>query len=120
MTTTAIICGAILILIGLAGYINGYTTGHASVTALIPAFIGIVLAALGLAGGMNEGMRKHLMHVAVIVALIGFIAPIAQMIARGVPLSTSPAVLSSLATSLVSLVFVVLAIKSFRDARRNA
>lgn len=113
------ICGVILIFIGVAGYANAYTTGHASVTALIPAFIGIALTALGAIGRANEGMRKHIMHVAVIIALLGFIAPLAQMIIRGVPLSTSPAVLSSLATSLVSLVFVVLAIKSFRDARRN-
>lgn len=120
MTNTAIISGVILILIGVAGYLNGYSTGHASWTALIPAFFGVALAILGAIGKQSEGLRKHVMHVAVLIGLLGFIAPLAQMIVRGVGLSMSPAVLSSLATALVCLVFVVLSIKSFRDARRNA
>ena len=119
MTTTTIIGGIILILIGVAGYVNGHLTGHASWTALIPAIFGVLLAVLGAVGRANEGIRKHVMHVAVLVALLGFILPLTQMVKRGVGLSWSPAVLANLATSLVCLVLVILSIKSFRDARRN-
>lgn len=119
MTTTAIIFGIILILIGAAGYVNGQMTGNASVTALIPAFFGAALAILGFIGKQSEGLRKHLMHGAVVIALLGFILTAGRLVSRLGELTMSPAVLSQLAMSLVCLVFVVLAIKSFRDARRN-
>jgi hypothetical protein len=120
MTTTAIISGIILILIGVAGYVNGHLTGHASITALIPAFIGIALAALGAVGKTSEALRKHLMHVAVLIALIGFLLTAGRLVMRLSELTMSPAVLSQAATALVCLVFVILSIKSFRDARRNS
>ena len=119
MTTTAIICGIILILIGAAGYVNGQATGHASVTALIPAFFGAALAVLGGIGKYSEGLRKHLMHVAVLIALIGFLLTAGRLVMRMSELTMSPAVLSQIAMSVVCLVFVILSIKSFRDARLN-
>ena len=119
MTTTAIICGILLIVIGVAGYVNGQATGNASITALIPAFFGAALAALGGIGKANEGIRKHVMHVAVLIALIGFLLTAGRLVMRLRELSLSPAVLSQLAMSLICLVFVILSIKSFRDARRN-
>jgi hypothetical protein len=119
MTTTAIISGVILILIGVAGYVNAYTTGHASVTALIPAFFGAALAVLGLIGKQSEGLRKHMMHVAVLIALIGFLLTAGRLVMKFSELTMSPAVLSQAAMALVCLVYVILSIKSFRDARRN-
>ena len=119
MPSTSITCGALLILIGLIGYINAWITGHPSVTALIPAFFGIVLLLLGLLARAKEGMRKHLMHVAVIVALIGFIVPIARVLSKFSELTLSAAVVSQITMALVCLLFVVLAIKSFAEARRD-
>ena len=119
MTTTAIISGIILILIGVAGYVNGQATGNASVTALIPAFFGAALAVLGGIGKTSEGMRKHMMHVAVMIALIGFLLTAGRLVMKLSELTMSPAVLSQMAMALVCLVFVILSIKSFRDARRN-
>jgi hypothetical protein len=120
MTNTAIISGVILILIGVAGYVNGYTTGHASVTALIPAFFGAALAVLGAIGRQNEGLRKHLMHGAVVIALLGFILTAGRLVSKLGELTMTPAVLSQVAMAVVCLIFVILSIKSFRDARRNA
>ena len=119
MPNLAIGCGVLLILIGVAGYVYGMMNDRASITALIPAFIGIVLALLGIAAGMKEDLRKHLMHGAVIIALLGFIATAGRLGSRISELSLSAAVISQALTALVCLVFMILAIRSFAAARRS-
>lgn len=105
--------------IGIAGYVNGQATGNASITALIPAFFGAALAMLGLIGKQSERLRKHAMHAAAAIALLGFVLTAGRLISKFNELSMSPAVIAQLAMSLVSLTFVILAIKSFKDARRS-
>ncbi len=119
MPNYAIICGLLLVAIGVAGYIYGMMGDRASMTALIPAFIGAVLALLGILAGAKEGLRKHLMHAAVAVALLGFIATAGRLVSRLSELTASPAVLSQAATAIICLAFVVMAIRSFAAARRN-
>ena len=118
MPNLAIGCGVLLILIGLAGYVYGMMNDKASVTALIPAFIGIVLALLGVISGLKENLRKHLMHGAVVVALLGFIATAGRLGSRIGELTLSAAVISQALTALVCLLFMILAIRSFAVARR--
>lgn len=117
MPTTAILFGVILIALGIVGYVM---TGQSSVTALIPSFFGIALAGLGLAANAKESLRKHLMHGAVVVALLGFIATAGRLLSRLSELTATPAVISQAIMAAVCLVFVILAIKSFAAARRNA
>jgi hypothetical protein len=119
MPSTSIACGTLLILIGLIGYIYGMMNNHASITALIPAFFGIVLLLLGVFSRMRENLRKHLMHVAVLIALLGFILTAARLLPRLGELTPSAAVLSQISMALVCLIYVILGIKSFADARRN-
>lgn len=119
MPSTAIGCGLALILVGIAGYVWGMLGGSASVTALIPAFFGLVIALLGAFAKSNESMRKHLMHAALLVALIGFIVPAYRLLSMGSGLSLSPAVVSQAAMALLCLIFVVLGIQSFVNARRS-
>jgi uncharacterized membrane protein len=119
MPTTAILFGAILIVIGVVGYVIGVMDGKASVTALIPAFFGIVLAILGLASRAKENLRKHLMHVAVVVALLGFIATAGRLISKMSELTASPAVIAQASMAIVCLAFVLLGIRSFAAARRD-
>ena len=118
MPSISIICGIVLILIGIVGYVNAVMHDRASVTALIPAFIGLVLALLGAVSAAKEGLRKHLMHVAVVIALLGFIATAVRAVPRLGEIASSRAILSQVLTALVCLVFVVLAIRSFAAARR--
>ena len=120
MPNAAIVCGALLILIGIIGYTSGVMSDKASITALIPAFFGIVLNTLGLLAKMKEDLRKHLMHAAILVALVGFIAAAGRLVLRFGELSMTPAVISQIAMAIVCLIFVILAIKSFADARRAA
>ena len=119
MPSTSIACGTLLILIGILGYVNGVMTNHASLTALIPAVFGIVLLLLGVFARKSEGLRKHLMHAAVVIALLGFIMTAGRLLSKLSELSYSAAVVSQVSMALVCLLFVILAIKSFADARRN-
>ena len=119
MSTTSIVFGVLLILLGVAGYAYGLMTGHASPTALIPAAFGLVIAIIGAVAASNEGLRKHLMHAAVIIALIGFIAPLGRVLSKISDFSISAASLSQLAMSAICLIFVVFAVRSFIAARRE-
>lgn len=120
MPSLSIVCGVVLILIGVFGYINGMMNDRASITALIPAFIGVLLALLGLLSQAKESLRKHLMHAAVVIALLGFIATAGRLVSRLSELTASPAVVSQAATAIVCLAFVIFAIRSFAAARRSA
>ena len=123
MPLITIVCGGLLILIGVAGYVYGMMNGSASVTALIPAFLGLILVVLGAISSAKENLRKHLMHGAVTVGLLGFIATVSSFIKIPALLNGTAerpaAVIAQLATAVVCLVFVLLCVKSFVDARRN-
>jgi hypothetical protein len=119
MPSTAIGCGLALILIGIAGYVWGMLGDRASITALIPAFFGLVIALLGAFARSNESLRKHLMHGALLVALIGLVIPAYRLISMGSSLSLTPAVVSQAAMALICLIFLILGIQSFVNARRS-
>lgn len=116
MASTAIWFGRILILIGLIGYGYGMSEGAASVTALIPAFVGVVIMACG-HFGMTESRRKLMMHIAVTVGLLGFIAGLGGFFRKGMPETIGAAGLSQLAMAVVCLIFVLLGVRSFIAAR---
>ncbi|MEP6788486.1 MAG: hypothetical protein ABJB40_08645 [Acidobacteriota bacterium] len=120
MPTTAIWFGRLLVLLGIVGYAYGLYGGNASFTAFIPAAFGIVLMILGHLAVAKESLRKHLMHAAVVVALIGFIMPAGRLISKLGDLTLSAAVVSQVAMSVLCLVFVILAVKSFAVARRGS
>jgi uncharacterized membrane protein YfcA len=121
MPSTAIACGTILILIGILGAIAGNLHNNFSPTALIPAVFGVLLAACGFIAWKKESLRKHLMHAAVLIALLGFIGGLFSL--RGPIMSGQMGDVTSLtakiAMAAVCLLFVILGIKSFIDARRN-
>lgn len=122
MSKIAILFGAALILVGVIGYVAG---NFVSVTALIPAFIGIILVLMGYIAQAKENLRPHVMHVAVFVALLGLIGTcvrwipaLTNYISTGT-VKNSAAFISQTLTALLCLVFVILSVKSFVDARRN-
>ena len=123
MPSTSIACGALLIFIGVIGYVYGMMDGKASITALIPAIFGLLLVVFGAISRTKENLRKHLMHGALLVALIGFLATVSSFAKIPALLAGTAdrpaAVVAQLATALVCLIFVILGIKSFIDARRN-
>jgi preprotein translocase subunit Sss1 len=119
MPSASITSGLLLILIGIIGYIFGIVDGNASLTALIPAAFGLLFLVFGLLAKSKENLRMHLMHAAVLVGLLGFIIPAYRILSRLGEVKMSLAFLSQAAMALICLVFVILSVKSFIDARRN-
>lgn len=119
MASTTIALGVVLIVLGLAGY---FLTGASSYTALIPAAFGVVIALLGLVA-RDESKRRHAMHAAVVVALLGFLGS-----ARGImqlggvfdgTAARPAAIVSQTVMALLTLGYIVVAVQSFRAARRS-
>lgn len=123
MPSTSITFGSLLILIGLIGYVYGNMQGNASITALIPALFGILLVVFGFLAKVKENLRKHLMHAAVLVALLGLLGTVSSFLklpALFAGTAERPAaVIAQFATAVICLIFIILSVKSFIDARRN-
>ena len=109
------VVGFLLVLLGVVGYIG---TGGASITALIPAFVGALFLILALVA-RRPAARKHVMHAAVAIALLAVLGGIPRIIAA---ISAGdlmrPAVLAQMAMAVILGVYVLLGVKSFIDARR--
>jgi hypothetical protein len=119
MPSVSIWIGRILIIIGIVGYAYGFFGGSASITAMIPAFFGIVLMVLGHVAAAKQALSKHLMHAAVLVALLGFLLPAGRVISKIREVTFSAAYVSQISMALVCLLFVILAVRSFMNARRS-
>lgn len=119
MASFTIRIGAILTVLGVAGYV---WTGATSLTALIPSAIGVALVVLGLVAHRQPDLRKHVMHVAVLVAVIGLAGSISGLLALPGALAAGegvrPAMMLRASMALLLLVYVVLAVRSFVAARR--
>ena len=119
MPSVTIALGVALIVLGLAGY---FLTGAVSVTALIPAAFGLVLAICG-AIARDAGKRKHAMHAAVVVALLGFLGSARGLLQIGALLNGTAArpaaVISQTIMAVLTLGYIVMAVRSFVQARAN-
>lgn len=123
MPSTSIAFGAVLILIGILGAVAGHLHDKYSHTALIPAVFGVLLALCGFLAWKMQNMRKHLMHAALLVALLGVIGTvmspgIRKFLTTG-QFSDSTSFVAQLSMLAVCILFIILGIKSFIDARRN-
>ena len=113
MASTTIVFGVLLTLIGVVGYALTRT----SMTALIPAFFGLGLVILGFLA-RSESIRKHAMHAAAVVALVGCVGALIPLLRTPAGPRPAIAVFSQAAMVILTGVFVVLCIRSFRAARR--
>lgn len=117
MAKISITFGVILILLGLISY---FGISSESITALIPAFLGIPVLILGIIA-LNEKYLKHAMHAATILILLGFVGTtirVLPVIFSGDEIKNPDAVKVQLVMTLICLAFLILAVKSFIDARR--
>ena len=88
-----------------------------SKTALIPAYIGAVLVLCGLIAHVNPGLRKHVMHLAVLAGVIGLLGGFMPIFRSDFNFAKASAV-SGVLMSGLSLLFVILCVKSFIAARK--
>ena len=119
MPSITIALGAALVILGLGGYV---LTGAVSLTALIPAAFGLVIALAGLLA-RDERKRKHAMHAAVLVALLGFLGTIRGLLQIGGVFAGTAArpaaTVSQTLMALLTLGYIVMAVRSFVRARRG-
>jgi len=110
----------LLILLGIIGFV---VTGMEHKTALIPTFFGLVVMVVGILA-QNPKNRKNSMHLAAALALLGFAATVRgvvnliTMLGGGVVERPGAAISQSI-MGLLSLIFVLLCVKSFIEARRK-
>jgi hypothetical protein len=115
MPSVTRIVGFLLILLGIVGYVG---TGMASFTALIPALAGALFLILAMVARSPQA-RKHVMHAAVALALVLVLGVVPRIMAAiNAGDATRPAVLAQIAMAVILLVYVLLGVKSFIDARR--
>ena len=118
MPATTLALGVALIVLGLAGY---GLTGAVSLTALIPAAFGVLLAVAGLLA-RGERWRMHAMHAAVLVALLGFLGSFRGLLGIAKVFDGTAvrpaAIVSQTIMALLTLAYIVVAVRSFIAARR--
>ena len=89
-----------------------------SITAMIPAFMGLPLVMMGVLSKFNEANRHHYMHASMAVALIMFLAGAGRMVS-GFSEMSNLVLVSHLLLVLVGASFIFAGVKSFRHARLN-
>ena len=123
MAKVTLVFAALLIGLGLVGY---FGTGSVHLTALIPTWFGLALGLFGfLAISPSEGRRKLFMHINVTIALLGFLGAAGRAVFAAIHASsagTSPdaiALASQLTMAGLMLIYVILCVRSFINARRS-
>ena len=121
MTGMTIGFGALLLLLGPAGY---FASGGASPTAFIPSAFGGILLICGKLSA-KPTLRMHAMHAAVVVALLGAVSAGIKVI-PGISTLFHPEddklpikEISQLAMALLCTVYVVMAVRSFIAASQR-
>ncbi len=120
MAPFALLFGTMMIGVGLIGYLAPDTFGTSdkiSGTALIPAYLGSVLILCGLVAFAKPTLRKHAMHFAAMIGLLGFIGGFMPLSRTDFNFSKASAVSGALLSGL-SLLFVILCVRSFIAARK--
>jgi hypothetical protein len=114
-----IVFGVLSIVLGMAGFVM---TGMEHFTALIPAGFGVIFVILG-GVATQPTARKHAMHGAAMLALIGFLGTFMSWIklirwASGTEPERPAAVVAQAIMAALMVVFLVLCVRSFIQARR--
>ena len=122
MPKITIALGVILILVAIAGFV---ATGSAHPTALIPGGIGLLFCIFGAIALSPDPKRRMLwMHIAVTVALLLFLGSIksdinVMQLSKGAVFPHPIAIEEKAAMSLFCLIYVLVAVRSFINARRT-
>ncbi|MCH2601167.1 MAG: hypothetical protein MKZ94_17280, partial [Pirellulales bacterium] len=77
MAKLTVVFGLLLIGNGIWGYT---ASESASVTALIPAFVGIALLLCVIGSIVKPALNMHLMHIAALLGLLGCLAALGRLI----------------------------------------
>lgn len=120
MKNLTFICSTLLIILGLLGYFAWEALGASkqSITAAIPAFIGILMLLGGLIALKNN---KVGIHIAVVFSFLGALAGLGRLIPSAIKGKLDWGATSTLlivAMTAITLFYTVMAVRSFIAARR--
>jgi hypothetical protein len=122
MAKVSLVFAILLAILGLGFY---FGTGSQHPTALIPLWFGVALGVFGFfAISPNESRRKLFMHINVTIGVIGFFgAAIRAVMVYGNARSAGEnpdyvAISAQGAMALILLVYVLMCVRSFIEARR--
>jgi hypothetical protein len=118
MRNICFICSVALIILGGVGYFAWESIGATkqSVTAAIPAFVGIAMLIGGLVA-MKNNMAG--MHIAVLFSLLGALAGLGRLIPSVIKGELDgPAPKLVAAMTVICLLFTIMAVRSFIAARK--
>ncbi len=111
----AVVNGSVLTVWGVFAYFV-QSADPPSITALIPAFMGLPMLALGAMSERDEKNRHHYMHGSMVLALVMALGG-ARIVTEFSGMSTL-AIISHLLLLQVGISFMIVGIRSFRHARR--
>jgi uncharacterized membrane protein YhaH (DUF805 family) len=123
MARLALVFGSLLIALGVVAFLLAGATAK-SITALIPAFIGLILLLLSAIARKSHAANKHAMHVAALLSLIGTLGGLGMgvpkliRIAGGDESIAMRAPIVQVAMGVLCAVFLVLCVRSFINARK--
>jgi hypothetical protein len=112
MVSSTRLLGVVLILVGVIAYV---VTGAESVTALLPAFLGLPILVLGLLAGAPSRQRPMII-VAVVLAVLGALGTAMNVVElpallAGDDVERPAAVVTSTITALLCLVYAIAGIR---------
>ena len=118
MSSTTLAFAFAYLLLGFTGFV---LTGSTHKTALIPCIFGILFLVFGLLA-RKDSLRKHVMHAAVLIALLAFFGTARSLthlpeLFNGTAEKPAAIITQSLNAGL-SLLYIILAVRSFIQARR--
>ena len=120
MARLSILFGFLLVILGLVGYfLQGETK---SPTAFIPAAFGLLLILPGIVAIIKPKVNMHAMHVSALIGVIGTLGGLGMGLPKllsNEESTVSLATLSKISMGVLCLVFVILCVRSFINARRN-
>jgi uncharacterized membrane protein len=121
MTRWTLVYAATLLLLGIGAYLG---TRAESVTALIPAFLGIPVLLCGLVA-LKTGRTKVALHVALVFGLLGIVGgamglPQLPTLLSGGEVARPTATLTQSILFFLSTGYLALGIRSFIQARTNS
>lgn len=118
MITLTFTIGGILSALGIVAYL---ATGAASVTALIPTFVGVLLLICA-ALARKPALHRHSIHGALVIALLGAVGSLMNVAKLGALFSGTAERPSAIVVSTIMFVllvfYVAMGVRSFIAARR--
>ena len=118
MPATTLTFAFAYLVLGIGGFV---LTGSTHKTALIPCIFGVLFLIFGLLA-RKDNLRKHAMHAAVLIALLALLGTAKSLaylpdLFRGTSEKPAAVITQSLNAGL-SLLYIILAVRSFIQARR--